>query len=208
MRKTIYLFFISFFWGCLQEDSPPEVLSPGEKQLNGLALLFEQKLEARVLDYSEELEEVADPLAPLVEHVRVGNSPVYGGRYFIVPLQNKQGKIEAGLVYPLSGSDTVSVLSLAGELGDPLLLDKAALDAVPATHRFLLSNKFLSWKKAGLPVIPGLYAYAESLDGKSIFHAGHRRKSFRFKCFYRHAFFHDFRGGIPVRGTRDHQLRD
>jgi len=168
MRKTIYLFFISFFWGCLMEDTPEE-LPPVEKQLGGLALLFEQKLEARVLNYSEELEEVANPLAPLVEHVRVGNSPVYGGRYFIVPLQNKRGKIEAGLVYPLAGSDTVSVLSLTGDLGDPLLLDKAALDAVPATHRFLLSNKFLSWKKAGLSVVPGLYAYAESLDGKSIF---------------------------------------
>ena len=50
-EKTIYLFFISFFWGCLQEDSPPEVLSPGEKQLEGLALLFEQKLEVGILNH-------------------------------------------------------------------------------------------------------------------------------------------------------------
>ena len=135
MRKTLYLFFLSFFWGCLMEDTPGELL-PLEKQHNGLALLFEQKLAARVLDYREELEEVADPLAPLVEHVRVGNSPVYGGRYFIVPLQNKQGKIEAGLVYPLAGSDSVSVLSLTGDLGDPLLLDKAALNDGVVSRKF------------------------------------------------------------------------
>ncbi|MBQ6792826.1 MAG: hypothetical protein IJO84_05605, partial [Butyricimonas sp.] len=170
MRKTIYLFFISFFWGCLQEDSPPEVLSPGEKQLGNLALFFSQKLDKRLLDHAGELECVSGTLTPLVQHARVGYNAFYGGHYFIIPLQNKQGQIKAGLVYPLKGNDTISGFNLSGDLDTPSVLDERTLGAVSNNgQRFLLSTKFLAWKKEGLSVAPGLYAYAESLDGKHVY---------------------------------------
>ena len=170
MRKTIYLFFLSFFWGCLQEDSPPEVLSPGEKQLGNLALFFSQKLDRRLLDHAGELESVSGTLTPLVQHARVGYNAFYGGHYFIIPLQNKQGQIEAGLVYPLKGNDTISGFNLSGDLDTPSVLDERTLGAVSNNgQRFLLSNKFLAWKKEGLSVAPGLYAYSESLDGKHVY---------------------------------------
>jgi len=170
MRKTIYLFFISFFWGCLQEDSPPEVLSPGSQQRHGLALLFQQKLEKLPVSRTSKTEANSEHGTPLLEHVRVGHNAIYGGLYFIVPLQNSRGQIDAGLVYPLMGNDTISGFDLSGDLGTPSVVDEHVINEVSDRgQRFLLSNKFLAWKKEGLAVASGLYAYAESLDGKHVY---------------------------------------
>jgi len=170
MRKTIYLFFISFFWGCLQEDSPPEVLSPGSQQRHGLALLFQQKLEKLPVSRTSGMETSLENGTPLLEHVRVGHNTIYGGLYFIVPLQNSRGQIDAGLVYPLMGNDTISGFDLSGDLGIPSVVDEHVINEVSDRgQRFLLSNKFLAWKKEGLSVASSLYAYAESLDGKHVY---------------------------------------
>ena len=165
--KTVISFFIFLFsWGCMLEESSPEISSSNEQPRNGLALFFEQKLNARLLTRSGELEMFSESLTPLTEYVRYGYSAVYGGHYFIVPLREEStGQIDAGLVYPLTDGDA---LTLSGDLDTPLLLDESALNAVPDSCRFLLSNKFLSWKKEGLSVSRSLYAYAESLDGKVI----------------------------------------
>jgi len=170
MRKTIYLFFISFFWGCLQEDSPPEVLSPGNQQRHGLALLFQQKLEKLPVSRTSKTATSSEQGTPLLEHVRVGRNAIYGGLYFIVPLQNSRGQIDAGLVYPLMGNDTISGFDLSGDLGSPSVVDEHVINEVSDRgQRFLLSNKFLAWKKEGLSVASSLYAYAESLDGKHVY---------------------------------------
>ena len=165
--KTVISFFIFLFsWGCMLEESSPEISSSGEQPRNGLALFFEQKLNARLLTRSGELEILSNSHTPLMEYVCYGYSAVYGGHYFIVPLrQGSTGQIDAALVYPLTDGDD---LTLSGDLDTPLLLDESALNAVPDSCRFLLSNKFLSWKKEGLSVSRSLYAYAESLDGKVI----------------------------------------
>ena len=166
MKKLIYLSILFFFWGCMFEETPQEISSSSEQPRNGLALLFEQKLNARLLTRSGELEMLSDSRTPLTEHVLYGYNAMYGGHYFIVPLREENtGQIDAGLVYPLTDGDD---LTLSGDLDTPLLLDEAALNAVPDSCRFLLSNKFLSWKKEGLSVARGLYAYAESLNGKVI----------------------------------------
>ena len=71
--KTVISFFIFLFsWGCMLEESPPEISSSGEQPRNGLALFFEQKLEARLRTRSGELEMVSVPRTPLTEHVRYG----------------------------------------------------------------------------------------------------------------------------------------
>ena len=56
MKKLIYLSILFFFWGCMFEETPQEISSSSEQPRNGLALLFEQKLNARLLTRSGELE--------------------------------------------------------------------------------------------------------------------------------------------------------
>ena len=151
----------------VDEGELSDVYSTEKQKSHGLALFFEQKLNAHLLTRSGELEMVSESRTPLTEYVHYGYSTVYGGHYFIVPLHEEStGQINAALVYPLTDGDD---LTLSGDLDKPLLLDEASLNAVQDSCRFLLSNKFLSWKKEGLSVSCSLYAYAESLDGKSIF---------------------------------------
>ena len=137
--KTVISFFIFLFsWGCTLEENPPEISSSSEQPRNGLALFFEQKLNARLLTRSGELEMFSESRTPLTEYVRYGYSAVYGGHYFIVPLrQGSTGQIDAGLVYPLTAGDD---LTLSGDLDTPVLLDESALNAVPDSCRFLLSS--------------------------------------------------------------------
>jgi hypothetical protein len=181
MKRLIYLFILFSFWGCLNEETLPTTTSfvpSGQPALSACAQLFNQRLEQRMQTYTGELTQYAAPRTPLTEHVRFGSSPVYGGHYFIVPLQKESsGEIDAALVYPIKSSDTLGGIHLSGELDTPQLLDEAALNSVPDSCRFLLSNKFLHWKKKGLSVSSSLYGYAESLDGKSIFTPSPNRAS-------------------------------
>ena len=172
MKKIFYLLLLTTFLGCveemtLHEESPPSETS---KPYTGLALFFQQKLNQLPRSRTSQTGLLEGRGTPLYEHVQVGNNKFYGGYYFIVPLQNSRGQIDAGLVYPVMGNDTINGYDFSDELGEPSILDAATLNGI--THRgqrFLLSNKFLNWKKEGLSVSRGLYAYADSLDGKHYF---------------------------------------
>ena len=147
--KTVISFFIFLFsWGCTLEESPPEISSSGEQPRNGLALFFEQKLEAHLRTRSGELEILSNSHTPLMEYVCYGYSAVYGGHYFIVPLREENtGQIDAGLVYPLTDGDD---LTLSGDLDTPLLLDEAALNAVPDSCRFFALQQVPFLEKRGV----------------------------------------------------------
>jgi hypothetical protein len=94
MKKLIYLSILFFFWGCMFEETPQEISSSSEQPRNGLALLFEQKLNARLLTRSGELEMLSDSRTPLTEHVRYGYSTAFSGHYFIVPLHQESTGVQ------------------------------------------------------------------------------------------------------------------
>ena len=168
MKHSIYFLIVGLFWGCMIEEGELPDMHPSKTQKShGLALFFEQKLRNDIQTRSQKMDTVYKHHTLLIENVRLGYSKQYGGYYFIVPLRrNQTGEIDAGLVYPLQDGED---LTLSSEFAPTQLLDQSALNATPDSCRFLLSNKFLTWKKKGLSVSRSLYAYAESLDGKSIF---------------------------------------
>ena len=155
-------------WGCMVEkEIQPTTSQSNTQSTNALAGFFEQKLQEMPRTRSGALEKLIGERIMLKEYVRMGTSKVYGGNYLIVPLRQKSsGVIDAALVYPfIDGADH----TLSSGLKSPLLLDEKAMSEIPRTKLFLISNKFLSWKKKGLSVARPLYAFAESLDGKSIY---------------------------------------
>ena len=175
MKNLFYLLLISMIWGCVSDMTLSKEPLPAEmdKPNTRLALLFQQKLNQLPRSRSGQTGLLEGRGTPLYERVQTGNNKFYGGFYFIVPLQNSRGQIDAGLVFPMVVNDTISndlLCRLAVELGEPSILDATTLNGI--THRgqrFLLSNKFLNWKKEGLSVLRGLYSYADSLDGKHYF---------------------------------------
>ena len=73
MKHLIYLLMLILFWGCMVDEGElSDVYSTEKQKSHGLALFFEQKLNAHLLTRSGELEMVSESRTPLTEYVHYG----------------------------------------------------------------------------------------------------------------------------------------